>query len=173
MELRQLAVFVAVAEEMSITRAADRQNVVQSAVSATLRTLERQLGVELVSRTTHKVELTDAGRLFLPEAAKKAETEFKAVADEFSKKSIHQKFEVGRIDLQRLDGGVVMSHVVGQVVAQAQIGDEQVSQPQPLTLNLKLVRNPYLGRNQRYPFAVAEYGFGQAEQLPVQKGKEK
>lgn len=68
MELRQLAVFVAVAEEMSITRAAQRQNVVQSAVSATLRTLERELGVELVSRTTHKVELTDAGRLFLPEA---------------------------------------------------------------------------------------------------------
>ena len=68
MELRQLAVFVAVAEEMSITRAARRQNVVQSAVSATLQTLERQLGVALVSRTTHKVELTDAGRLFLPEA---------------------------------------------------------------------------------------------------------
>ncbi len=68
MELRQLEVFVAVAEELSITRAAQRQNVVQSAVSATLRTLERQLGVALVSRTTHKVELTDAGRLFLPEA---------------------------------------------------------------------------------------------------------
>ena len=68
MELRQLAVFVAVAEEMSLTRAAQRQNVVQSAVSATLRTLERQLGVALVARTTHKVELTDAGRVFLPEA---------------------------------------------------------------------------------------------------------
>jgi DNA-binding transcriptional LysR family regulator len=67
-ELRQLEVFVAVAEEMSITNAAKRHNVVQSAVSATLRTLERQLGVELVARTTHKVELTDAGRLFLPEA---------------------------------------------------------------------------------------------------------
>ena len=112
-------------------------------------------------------------RLFLPDAAKKAEAEFNALADEFSKKSIHQKFEVGRIDLQRLDGGVVMSHVVGQVLAQAQIGDEQVSQPQPLTLNLKLVRNPFLGRNKRYPFAVAEYGFGQAEQLPTQKAKEK
>lgn len=68
MELRQLAVFVAVAEEMSFTRAAQRQNVVQSAISATLRTLERQLGVELVSRTTHQVELTDAGRLLLPHA---------------------------------------------------------------------------------------------------------
>jgi hypothetical protein len=112
-------------------------------------------------------------RLFLPDAAKKAETEFNALADEFSRKSIHQKFEVGRIDLQRLDGGVVMSHVVGQVLAQAQIGGEQVSQPQPLTLNLKLVRNPFLGRNKRYPFAVAEYEFGKAEQLPAQKAQEK
>lgn len=68
MELRELAVFVAVAEEMSFTRAAERQHVVQSAVSATLRNLERELGVELVSRTTHQVSLTDAGRLFLPEA---------------------------------------------------------------------------------------------------------
>ena len=53
-ELRQLAVFVAVAEEKSLTRAAERQNVVQSAVSATLRTLERELGMALVARTTHK-----------------------------------------------------------------------------------------------------------------------
>jgi DNA-binding transcriptional LysR family regulator len=67
-ELRELAVFVAVAEERSFTRAAERQHVVQSAISATLRNLERELGVELVSRTTHQVSLTDAGRLFLPEA---------------------------------------------------------------------------------------------------------
>jgi hypothetical protein len=108
-------------------------------------------------------------RVFLPEAAKKAEAEFSKVAAEFSKKSIHQKFEIGRIDLQRLEQGVVMSRVIGQVLTQAQIGDEQLSEPQALTLNLKLVRNPYLGRNKRYPFAVADYTFGQPEQLPMQK----
>jgi len=108
-------------------------------------------------------------RVFLPDAARKAETEFHTVAEEFLKKNIHQKFEVGRIDLQRLNQGVVMSHVIGQVLTQAQIGDEQVCEPQPVTLNLKLVRNPYLGRNKRYPFAVAEYSFGRPEQLPIQK----
>jgi hypothetical protein len=108
-------------------------------------------------------------RIFLPDAAKKAEAEFNRVAAEFSKKNIHQKFEIGRIDLQRLEQGVVTSHVVGQVLCQAQIGDEQVSEPQAVTLNLKLVRNPYLGRNKRYPFAVADYAFGQSEQLPIQK----
>jgi hypothetical protein len=108
-------------------------------------------------------------RIFLPEAAKKAESDFKGVAAEFSKKNIHQKFEVARVDLQRLEQGVVMSHVVGQLLTQAQIGDEQVNEPQPMTLNLKLVRNPFLGRNKRYPFAVADYAFGQPEQLSTQK----
>jgi hypothetical protein len=108
-------------------------------------------------------------RVFLPDAAKKAEAEFNSLAAEFSKKNIHQKFEIGRIDLQRLEQGVVMSRVIGQVLTQAQIGDEQVSEPQAVTLNLKLVRNPYLGRNKRYPFAVADYVFGQPEPLPIQK----
>lgn len=104
-------------------------------------------------------------RVFLPRAAEKAKIEFKAVAEEFVKKSIHQKLEIARIDLQRLDDGVILSRVVGQILTQAQVGDEQVNQPQPITLNLKLVRNPYLGRNQRYPYAVMDYAFGQPEQL--------
>jgi DNA-binding transcriptional LysR family regulator len=67
-ELRQLAVFVAVAEEGSFTRAADRLHVVQSAVSATVRNLERELDARLFDRSTHKVALSDAGRALLPEA---------------------------------------------------------------------------------------------------------
>ncbi|MEY9856162.1 DNA-binding transcriptional LysR family regulator [Catenulispora sp. GAS73] len=68
MELRQLKVFVAVADESSFTRAAARLNMVQSAVSVAVRNLEKQLGVRLLERTTHHVDLTQAGRLFLPEA---------------------------------------------------------------------------------------------------------
>jgi hypothetical protein len=104
-------------------------------------------------------------RVFLPGAAQKAKMEFKTLAEEFAKKNIHQKLEIARIDLQRLDDGVIVSRVVGQILTQAQVGDEQVNQPQPITLSLKLVRNPYLGRNQRYPYAVIDYAFGQPEQL--------
>jgi DNA-binding transcriptional LysR family regulator len=68
MELRHLATFVAVAEEGSFTRASARLHVVQSAVSAGVRTLERQLGAALFDRTTHRVQLTDAGCALLPEA---------------------------------------------------------------------------------------------------------
>jgi DNA-binding transcriptional LysR family regulator len=68
MELRQLATFVAVAEEGSFTRAADRLHVVQSAVSAGVRNLEKELGTMLFDRSTHSVKLTDAGHALLPEA---------------------------------------------------------------------------------------------------------
>src|SRR3954449_8221138 len=68
MELRHLATFVAVAEEGSFTRAAGRLHVVQSAVSSGVRALERELGVTLFDRTTHRVQLSEAGRALLPEA---------------------------------------------------------------------------------------------------------
>jgi DNA-binding transcriptional LysR family regulator len=67
-ELRQLATFVAVAQEGSFTRAADRLHVVQSAVSAGVRNLEKELGTMLFDRSTHSVKLTDSGRALLPEA---------------------------------------------------------------------------------------------------------
>jgi len=68
MELRHLAVFVAVAEERSFSKAAARLHVVQSAVSATIRKLEQEWDLSLFERTTHRVELSAAGRALLPEA---------------------------------------------------------------------------------------------------------
>jgi DNA-binding transcriptional LysR family regulator len=64
-DLRQLRTFVAVAEELSFTRAAERLFVGQQAVSKSVRQLERELGVDLVERTTHDVRLTAAGRALL------------------------------------------------------------------------------------------------------------
>ncbi|MEV7601222.1 LysR family transcriptional regulator [Kitasatospora sp. NPDC089797] len=68
LELRQLEYFVAVVEERNFTRAAARLHVVQSAVSAGLKALERQLRAELVHRTSREVSLTEAGRALLPRA---------------------------------------------------------------------------------------------------------
>ncbi|MGH3669931.1 MAG: LysR family transcriptional regulator [Pseudonocardiaceae bacterium] len=64
-DLRQLRVFVAVAEELSFTRAAQRLYLGQQAVSKAVRQLERELGVELLVRTTHEVGLTEAGATLL------------------------------------------------------------------------------------------------------------
>jgi len=61
MELRQLEYFVAVAEEANFTRAAERVHISQSGVSAQVRQLERELGAELVDRSTRTAALTPAG----------------------------------------------------------------------------------------------------------------
>lgn len=68
MELRHLEHFLAVAEEQSFTRAATRIHLVQSALSVSVRSLERDLGTRLFDRTTHRVELTDAGAALVVEA---------------------------------------------------------------------------------------------------------
>jgi DNA-binding transcriptional LysR family regulator len=68
MELRQLDAFVAVAEERNFTRAAARLYVAQSGLSATIRSLERELQAPLFLRTTRRVELTAAGAALLGEA---------------------------------------------------------------------------------------------------------
>ncbi|MYW49109.1 LysR family transcriptional regulator [Streptomyces sp. SID161] len=68
MELRQLEYFVAVAEERSFTRAAERVHISQSGVSAQVRQLERELGAELFDRSARVVTLTVAGKAALDHA---------------------------------------------------------------------------------------------------------
>lgn len=68
MELRQLEHFLAVADEGQFTRAAARCHIAQSALSSSVRSLERDLGTPLLRRSTRHVMLTDAGRTFVPHA---------------------------------------------------------------------------------------------------------
>lgn len=64
-DLTDLAAFMAVAEEMSFTRAAAKLGTSQSALSHTMRRLEARLGVRLLTRTTRSVAPTEAGERLL------------------------------------------------------------------------------------------------------------
>ena len=124
MEVHQLRYFVAVVDEGSFTRAARREHVSQSGVSAQVKQLERELGQPLFDRTDRTITLTDAGTATLPFAreALAALDGLRAAADEVS-------------GLVR--GGVRVGMVTGCAMPWFFDGLEAVHQAHPqLTVNL-------------------------------------
>ena len=70
MTLDQLQIFIAVAEHMHFTRAAEALYITQPSVSAAIQSLEEQYEVKLFNRVGRRIELTLAGRTLQKEAQK-------------------------------------------------------------------------------------------------------
>jgi DNA-binding transcriptional LysR family regulator len=117
MDTRQLEYFVAVAEELNFTRAAQRMFAVQSTVSAGIRALERDLGTVLFARSTKSVTLTPTGEVVLPEARRALEAvdRVRSAAAQ-SSAGIRGRLRVGiftnieMLDLPGLFGGFHAAH---------------------------------------------------------------
>jgi DNA-binding transcriptional LysR family regulator len=70
MELRHLRYFVAVAEELSFTKAAQKLRLAQPSLTRQVRNLEEETGVRLLDRSNNRVALTEQGRRFLFDSKK-------------------------------------------------------------------------------------------------------
>lgn len=98
MELRHLRYFVAVAEELNFTKAAQRMCTVQPSLSQQIKDLEQEVGVLLLVRTNRKVELTEEGKAFLKEAL---------LCLEHAKKAIHDARQVSKFNQDHLNIGFI------------------------------------------------------------------
>jgi DNA-binding transcriptional LysR family regulator len=88
MEFHQLTYFVAAAETLNMSRAAERVHVSQPAMSRQIALLEDELGVFLFDRIKKRIHLTEAGRFFLPRARQllcDAETSLQQVREQFGR----------------------------------------------------------------------------------------
>jgi DNA-binding transcriptional LysR family regulator len=107
MELRQLECFVAVVDEGTFTKAAARLHVVQSAVSTTIKTLERSLGVQVFDRGPGRPALTDAGRRLLPSARQMLE--LAATTREAVRTELNGELQVGVLTAVPVDLPEILS----------------------------------------------------------------
>jgi DNA-binding transcriptional LysR family regulator len=126
MEFRQLRYFVTLAEELHFGRAAAREHIVQSALSQQLQRLERELGVPLLSRSTHHVALTPAGQAFLLEARKILASLERAAQAARRAAASSPTLRVGIIDASHDSMPLILRHVQDQfpdlVIHQVEVG---------------------------------------------------
>lgn len=110
-ELRHAYYVVAVAEELSFRKAAERLHIAQPALSIQIKTIEEKLGGKLFHRTSRRVQITKAGRLFVEEGRRliqQAEKSFDVVQKAM-------KGQLGSIELA-CTGSAVFSGIVGTAV---------------------------------------------------------
>lgn len=104
MELRHLRYFVALAEELNFTRAAQRLHVSQPPLSLQISQLEAELGAQLFTRTSRRVELTLEGHSFLADA--------RAVLERMEQ-ARERVGAISRGEAGRIDVGLSGSHFLG------------------------------------------------------------
>jgi len=97
--------------------------------------------------------------LFLKPALGKAQDERISESVEFRAKQLHQKAEIGRIDILATRDNEVLAAVTGQIIRSGIVQDKAFTEAFPFTLRLRLLRNPNMALNGRFPTAVGDFKY--------------
>lgn len=97
--------------------------------------------------------------MFLKKAFAKAQEQKTSEAAEFRAKQLHQKAEIGRIDILATRENEVLAAVTGQIIRSGIFQDKAFTEAFPFTLRLSLVRNPNMALNGRFPTAVGDFKY--------------
>ncbi|HUZ05861.1 MAG TPA: hypothetical protein VMV89_00070 [Candidatus Paceibacterota bacterium] len=97
--------------------------------------------------------------MFLKKAYEKAEDERISEQVEFRAKQLHQKAEIGRIDILNTRDNQVLASVTGQVIRAGIFQGKAFTEAFPFTLRLLMLRNPNMALNGRFPTAVGDFKY--------------
>jgi hypothetical protein len=97
--------------------------------------------------------------LFLKSALGKARDERLKESVEFRAKQLHQKAEIGRIDILATRDNEVLAAVTGQIIRSGIFQGKAFAEAFPFTLRLRLIRNPNMALNGRFPTAVGDFKY--------------
>jgi hypothetical protein len=97
--------------------------------------------------------------MFLKPAFEKAQDERISESVEFRAKQLHQKAEIGRIDILATRDNEVLASVAGQIIRSGIFQDKAFTEAFPFTLRLRLLRNPNMALNGRFPTAVGDFKY--------------
>jgi hypothetical protein len=98
-------------------------------------------------------------QLFLKSALVKAQDEKNRENAEFRAKQLHQKAEIGRIDILSTRESEVFAAVTGQIIRSGVFQDKAFTEAFPFMLRLRLIRNPNMALNGRFPTAVGDFKY--------------
>ncbi len=98
-------------------------------------------------------------KLFLPDALQQARQEWAIVAEEFTRKHLHQKAEVLKLTLLETREETVLVQAEGQLLRTGSLAQQTFTEAPTFTVRFTFVRNPNLATNGRFPLAVWKYAF--------------
>lgn len=98
-------------------------------------------------------------QMFLKPALAKAQAQRQSEADEFKAKELHQKAEIVRIDILQTRADAVLTQITGQLIRSGIFDGKAFSEAVPFRLTLKLLRNPNMIANGRFPTAVGDFKY--------------